>query len=71
VGRLQKWCDENGYLLAIDPGSDASIGGYLSTGASGTLTPKYGTVRENVVRLRIVLPGVFLCLIHYEHAYCD
>lgn len=53
---MQKWCDENGFLLTIDPGSDASIGGYLSTGASGTLTPKYGTVRDNVVRLRVVLP---------------
>eukprot|EP00761_Pharyngomonas_kirbyi_P012323 gb/GECH01012350.1/.p1 GENE.gb/GECH01012350.1/~~gb/GECH01012350.1/.p1 ORF type:complete len:554 (+),score=120.61 gb/GECH01012350.1/:1-1662(+) len=46
---------EHGLFFPVDPGSDSSIGGQASTGASGTLSVKYGTFKENVVSLRVVL----------------
>ncbi|KNC83655.1 hypothetical protein SARC_04115 [Sphaeroforma arctica JP610] len=54
---MQEFASEKGMFFAMDPGSEASIGGYASTGASGTLcTAKYGTMRDNVIRMRVVLP---------------
>lgn len=54
--KLQAWCTERNLFFGVDPGSDATLGGYASTGASGTLSCKYGTMRENVIRMRVVLP---------------
>jgi len=34
--KLQKWLKERGYLLKVDPGSAARMGGYANTNASGT-----------------------------------